>query len=1122
MNLRTFGDKCSSSLLILCAAATVLFAVSGGVNAQGLNVSNGGTPSYTIPIGVPPGIGSMIPTLALQYNSGGVNGPVGYGWNIQGISLITRCAGNKRIDAKVQSVAYTGNDKLCLDGQRLIQTDASGNPLASQQGDSLGGSGMVREYRTEKDSYSRIRAYGAAGESSNGPAYFKVWTKSGQIHEYGNAGNAAINVTGKAMVTAWAVNRISDTVGNYIDFKYIQRDVAWGSGPAAGPTPGHEWQIKEVIYTGTATQQGTNRIVFDYTERPNKTAGSAQDRSEAFHQGGKNVGIWLLDKVSSYINWPATVTDKPASAVHVKSLKLAYDNGPITARSRLVNVRECVDAALSKCLPATSFNYSSGGGVNYTPNANFRNSELSTAVLLSADGKYGVLSGDFFGNGLSSILRWSQTPGENRIFRSNGDGNFTAISNGTGPGQFNLITEKLFSNDRCYASIALDFNGDGLTDILRNGACPDTRSILYLSNGDGSFRTANIDSIPLYKVNGGEQYEYKCDQRLDEQDLCPGIGGLGYIVGTYRSDGHNFHILDVNGDGLQDIVTTYLPGYSTTPTAPTDASLCASTVCTRVFLGQPNSTFVEIPTNLAHIPIYVHPNVYGPTLSNIADVNGDGLLDMLTTGVWISRGDGNFDSDGTPLSPEISCFYAMDFNGDTRPDCLSPSKNVSSQSLLVSNGITQNSTANFNLTTTGLELNSYAASGQQITGFQIADFDGDGRQDIIRWGDDAAKNRIYLSNGDGTFRTSTFNLTSSNDQLEKSDGTAQFLLGDFTGRGTTEILRLKASPSASSEASRNQLYSKADSMPPDELISVRTGNGITTSIAWVPLTNSTSSLGLRYKSDRGTPNAAAYPMVDVLSSGYVVATITSDGGFGGAQQVTEYAYSGMKMAYDGRGWLGFRNMLVQNTAPSGDLLTLTTNIIQSGPNPGAASSSETRLGALNQSGAPLLSRSTFVYCDKTAAAGAQASATSDAPCATNSKVQRPYMYQSIEEGWDLQGIGLPKVTTTNVFNNDGDAIDVLVVTASTSGQSQTSSKRATSEYHPATTDGDNWILGRLKKTTVFNDVTNSSQSLATSAGTAPLATANVGAEPEPAITPLVPSVNPAVINQIIMLLLGDD
>ena len=199
-------------------------------------------------------------------------------------------------------VAYAGNDKLCLDGQRLIQTDAAGavsgnasNPSPSnpfQTGDSLGGSGTnaIREYRTEKDTFARIRAYGRAGAlANNGPAYFRVWTKSGQIYEYGNNANPTSNANivpnGQNVVAGWLVSRISDTLGNFIDFQYEQRDVAWGSGPNSGPNPGHEWNLLEVRYTGTATQAPANRVSFTYEDRPDAPVNLLQDRGGDLQPG---------------------------------------------------------------------------------------------------------------------------------------------------------------------------------------------------------------------------------------------------------------------------------------------------------------------------------------------------------------------------------------------------------------------------------------------------------------------------------------------------------------------------------------------------------------------------------------------------------------------------------------------------------------------------------------------------------------------------------------------------------------------------------------------------------------------------------------------------------------------
>lgn len=188
--------------------AATLLALSAACGHAQVAVSESGTASWSQPIAVPPGIAGMQPNLALLYSGSGINGPLGLGWSIQGIFQITRCPDTKAIDGAVRGVRYIAADRLCLDGQRLIQTDPGGTPSPfPQTNDSLGLSTGSREYRTEIDTHARIRAYGSAnGVAANGPAYFKVWTKSGQIFEYGNnantTANSAIEVQGKTAVSA--------------------------------------------------------------------------------------------------------------------------------------------------------------------------------------------------------------------------------------------------------------------------------------------------------------------------------------------------------------------------------------------------------------------------------------------------------------------------------------------------------------------------------------------------------------------------------------------------------------------------------------------------------------------------------------------------------------------------------------------------------------------------------------------------------------------------------------------------------------------------------------------------------------------------------------------------------
>ena len=361
---------------------TGAMVMSAAVAQAQIGVSDGGTPSYGYPIQVPPGIAGMAPKLSLGYGAGGVNGPEGYGWSVQGISIISRCAAIPITDGVRRGVNYAASDKLCLDGQRLIQVDPSTGAVlgaSSQVNDAAGLSTGYREFRTEKDTYARVRAYGNANgdaTGASGPAYFKVWTKSGQIYEYGaspaavtHGNNALINVQGKTIAAAWAAARISDTVGNYIDFMYQQRDVAWGSGPSTGPTPGHEWNIAEIQYTGTASQAPTNKVIFTYADR-------TSDRSEAYHQGTKNVSVALLQSIATYINNSNVQANAPSlgadtNAIKVRTINLAYTNGAVTHRSLLNTITECAGPTASTCLPPTTFTYASGGNDTYVVASNF-------------------------------------------------------------------------------------------------------------------------------------------------------------------------------------------------------------------------------------------------------------------------------------------------------------------------------------------------------------------------------------------------------------------------------------------------------------------------------------------------------------------------------------------------------------------------------------------------------------------------------------------------------------------------------------------------------------------------------------------------------------------------------
>jgi FG-GAP-like repeat/Salmonella virulence plasmid 65kDa B protein/Insecticide toxin TcdB middle/N-terminal region len=1123
--------------------------VATAAHAQ-VGVSSFGSPTYSQTIAVPPGIGGMRPSLGIVYSGGGVNGPLGHGWSLQGISAITRCPATRFADKVARGVQFDPNDKLCLDGQRLIQTDAGGTvtpaatfdasgKLASfpQTDDARGLATSWREYRTERDNFSRIRAYGIAnGSDVNGPAYFKVWTKTGQIHEYGVSAsvpadaNAAIAAQGKNVIMVWALGRISDVAGNFIDFKYEVRDVAWGSGPVSGsPALGREWNPLEIQYTGKGTQAAANKVIFRYNDR-------ALDRAEAYQQGSKNVSVRRLDAIDTYINSPSSTYAVGFGDLLVKRTKFQYTNSSATKRSRLSSIKECVDLLDIKCLPATIFNYSDGGNDVFTVNTSFN---LSTTPLFNSTGTMGVTPIDFDGDGKTDLLRWSETPSQNQLWKSNGDGTFTQVVG------FNLTAEVLYSADGCVSSQFTDVNGDGFPDLMRvtnpkskTGVnCATAPPKLYTGNGSGIFTQLTIDAAIV----------------LDRQDpvvtVYTTFGGGG-VVG--RTEGRTYYLFDVNNDGILDIVKTRTPAvsarpfsYSSNNTAnivwPPDTDLCSGAVpdCTVVYQGSRSGTFTQVPSNFSKRSLFrslTAPDPFawlrGYSYPELADLDSDGLQDIFAdNGRWLTRprASGAVDFEAAPQNSPLVCKNPFDFNGDGRFDCLVLQTPYNNNSIDTNTNSSFQNTASFNLLAPGVLL-----AGADLGVFPI-DINGDGKTDILRWHNNSASNAVYISNGDGSFTLSpTFNLTTSSDQLGHSSGSTTFVTGDFLGNGTPQLLRLTNSPTAGA-ASENRIYVKADPSLPDLLTSVVSPMGLKTTLTYASLANS----GGRYLADTGTSNAAVDPLVDVTIPSPVVVTVAleTESGVSSSTLKTEYAYRGLKGATDGRGLLGFRQLLQQvqtpETPPPQDakpFMTTATDFLLTHPYVGFAWRSQTFVGTLGQTSGTPLSQTLNTYCDTTSATNPD-SASTGSPCATSARVVRPYARKIVQEGRDLDGVSLlPKVTTINTLNRYGDPLSVRVTTEAVfAGATQTYTKTTLNEFCvpgdllpsgaacPNNITGDNWILGRLTRSSYTATAPNLLSSLPASVGSSATAAAVQGVPP----SGTSPPINPAVLQVILQLLLGD-
>ena len=929
------------------------FAQAGGASGGGFSVSQNGFPTYSYPLALPPGIAGLEPELSLNYTGNPTaGGSIGSGWSLKGLSVITRCQASKATDGRRVDFKYLPADKLCLDGNRLIQTDANGavagGSVPVQTNDSLGVDGGVREYRTEIDSYARIRAYGSAGgNSANGPAYFKVWTRDGRILEFGsnpnNNASAQIAVSaGNPVVMAWALSRISDLHGNYADFKYEVRDTAWGSGPAGAPNVGREWNLSEVQYTGNGAQAPTSKVVFEYADRPDYPYGSGklQDRSETYRYGFKTVSIRLLQNIRTYVNSPNAASLGPAaSAVLVATWHLGYDNGPNTNRSRLTSIRQCAGAAATACIQPVLFTYSAGGNDAYVaaPAYNLGSQAFVQPRLDNLSfGRAAVSVADVNGDGRSDLVVASGD--QSGIYLSNGDGSFTRSSSFNVP----LMLLQFY-----------DFNGDGFPDGF--GGNGNTYNI-YFNNGDGSFRQGptfnNVQMLspptdnPFYLAGG----------------QCTGAAAGTGTCYKWNSMGASY-VLDVDADGLPDLISTkvsgddVIPAVYTQPSGPVSASNLSyfQPYCyqpgwgceTHVLHNNGDGTFTPLPTNMANWNMLLTP-------SSVKSMTGNGLSDLIgrnygfpmhagdslytTRLVWLSQGDGNFLPAVNPLQPQsqstMGCldidsgYVCFDSNGSgLQSTAISPGSDGNAIYVLNRGALDYSQSGALSLDqpthipwsdvfsrmTGAPQYNKYVSN----YGLFPVDVNGDGRDDFVRWADDYKQNKLFVARGDGDYQASTtFTLAG---QFKRGDGTADVIAGDFTGHGNTEFL-VSNSPQMQTQLPGeiakgepydirvitaipgdetnfgSKLYVKADPSPPDQLQTITSSTGIVTRINYVPLGNSQG---------RYTPQMGSYPKAAMALPWQLVASVTEDTGVGSATATTQYSYAGLKGNLLGRGMLGF-------------------------------------------------------------------------------------------------------------------------------------------------------------------------------------------------------------------------
>ena len=671
-------------------------------------VSETGAAVYTVPIAVPPGTAGLEPKLTLQYNSRSGNGLLSVGWSLGGLPAIVRCPKTIAQDGARGGINYDANDRFCLEGERLVAI--SGTYGADST-----------EYRTEREGFSKIVSYGSAG---TGPAWFKVWTKAGQILEFGNTADSRIEAQGKTTARLWTVNKVNDTAGNDLTVTYAEDN-----------TNG-EYRPTRIDYTGNAAASVSPyaSVRFVYETRP------ATDQTPLYEAGSLIKTTLRLSKVQTFV-----------AETLVRDYRLSYEQSSSTQRSMLTSLTVCVGG--DSCLPPTNLAVTNGSAPS--PGDFFEDvAPLFTATtnVAGIDGAYGAqMSGphilDYNGDGKADFLFFF--PGNNgvHIRLSQGDGTFTYfgvrlggawgkswipyIGDFNGDGKSDLLwadtaqgyrrlwlnlggspslgdfvedattlfaeTVNVAGKDgflTSYLPHLGDFNGDGKTDILWNFAASQYAGYrqLWLSQGDGTFteilNVANLDGAYGAQMSGPHILDYNGDGKADFLFFFPGNNGIhirlsqgdgtfvyfGVRLGGTWGNSWTPYIADFNSDGKPDIFWSY---------AASQSAGYRRLWLNRGAIPNPDDFIEDAATLFAEtVNVAGIDGAYGAQMSgpHILDYNGDGKADFLffypdNNGVHIrfGHGDGTFIYTGARLGGVWGngwTPYIADFNGDGKPDIL--------------------------------------------------------------------------------------------------------------------------------------------------------------------------------------------------------------------------------------------------------------------------------------------------------------------------------------------------------------------------------------------------------------------------------------------------------------------
>ncbi len=876
---------------------------------------NGGAAGYNIPITLPPGRNGVQPSVSLNYSSRSGNGIAGVGWSLSAGSAISRCGATYAQDGFIKNVTYSAlDDRLCLDGQRLVVTN----------GKVYGAADAV--YGTEIESFVRVTPTNGINSATSS---FEVEYKDGTTAFFGLTENSVTSHKDVSEIFTWHITMQHDASGkNYIHYNYLKAGLG-------------ETLIDNIRYTGEASNsQGDRKVSFSYIDRATKVS---------YLAGGLAKQTKVLNKIETFYG-----------ATSVRSYNLNLVPSETSGRFLLKSVTEC--GTDSKCLPATQFNWHqkeatfnleplgvdgkmsfpevtkldhilprgdiNGDGVRDWPGlyvdaegrfTQRHENELNPCYYNNYTQSYMCVEGDFNRDGLTDD--WYK------------DANNTLVLEYTGGNAVNtnipLSDSSLGRLLDSYVKNISDYNGDGWPDLLIYHALGEDPELkLYLHSQIKSNPYTTGKTVYTYPVKETDydgalikdvqvMGDLTGDGSADLLIVDPGIDNNNGVphaqplpVTLLKNDGEgNFtsqaldlvssteptepdfsYFIDINGDGLQDwlgwrkrkVFVRFNMGYNN----DTAASAVEGDVVFAPEISL-NDNFIETKDDVVNLkgdgPLTRRVPKYAAAFK-IHDINNDGVAELLMPGTRIYEGCkkiGSYGKGGFSMTHSETKWCGDELYGTYYPSNSEQSeRSVDSagedhsiyQFKAVYFTVNTDEQGNASIDTAVKATNLYGHAYQSV----IVDAFGNGLPGMV-------------------FNHTQPGSTTFNELVSDSP---------FAGNIGVEGVYINRNFGSGSGATN------ADYQPGDMLLSSTNGVGLTSEFTYRPLSTGADSetiKGKMYTKDALSPDDGQGYLY-FASSMYVVHKFEQDNGVSG-QNETEYAYENAMYNTQGRGFMGFKTLI---------------------------------------------------------------------------------------------------------------------------------------------------------------------------------------------------------------------